>query len=95
MDKCNQRHNNGLQGTLRGAQRSGALALEYNLEPTKHKIHCVNRTEKRTDLSVLVFSPSICYGVFTYFMNSVELFRDRKKIAQIKNLLRGRLCWAR
>jgi integrase len=56
---------------------------------------------KRADFSALVVYLCICYGVLRehipnllglrsqVFMNFVELIRDRKKIAQIKNLLRG------
>jgi len=56
---------------------------------------------KRAGKSALVFCTQICYGVFSGqnpiwqdlcpqdFMNFVEPIRDRKKIAQIKNQLRG------
>ena len=56
---------------------------------------------KRIDVSALVFQLRICYPVLgehislfrdlcsPHFMNFVEPIRDPKKIAQIKNLLRG------
>jgi integrase len=56
---------------------------------------------EKADISVLVFQVQTCYAVLSEhslyqrnlclhnFMNFVEPIRDRKKIAQIKNLLRG------
>jgi hypothetical protein len=56
---------------------------------------------KRAEIPVLVLHPDFCYGIIggliihwqqfcsPEIMNFVEPIRDRKKIAQIKNLLRG------
>ena len=75
----------------------GRKDMDFN----KHNNHCVYIAYKRAVKSALVFCLSSCYCVFSehnpvrqdlcsqVFMNFVEPIRDRKKIAQIKNQLRG------
>ena len=67
----------------------------------KQNLSCVHYLMEKTGISVIVFRFLICYAVpgghnwhqqclcLHHFMNFVEPIRGRKKIAQIKNLLRG------
>ena len=81
-----------------------SLTLCPNLSIDLHwgqDIYCVPYLVEKANISVLVFQFQTCYAVLGghnwhlyglclhHFLNFVEPIRDQKKIAQIKNLLRG------
>ena len=98
---CLRRHfgiENGFAGPQSCEQRRQIAKEKF---AKRHNNHCVHIVCKRAIKSALVFCLSICYCVFSGHnlawqglcsqksMNFVEPIRDRKKIAQIKNQLRG------